>query len=115
MSTSAVLANLKPALPQLESASPETNGIEAFKLVAAQHIASVLNIPLQQAFDGLETNKKDVDLNVPVPKFRLKAKPQELASKIADEVCSLEPQELPQRTVRVGLAQDLHSVVLRFL
>lgn len=86
MSTSAVLSNLKPALPSLETASPLTNGIEAFKLVAAQHIASTLDIPLQTAFDGIETNKKDVDLNVPVPKFRIKAKPQELAAKIVDEV-----------------------------
>lgn len=86
MASSAVFQSLKPALPALECAKPDINGIEAFKLVAAQHLANTLDVPLQSAFDGLELGKKDADINVAVPRFRLKGDPKAFAQKVVDEV-----------------------------
>lgn len=89
---SGVFAQLKPELPSLPDVHPNVNGLEAFKLVAAQQISKALDVPLQQAFDGLESNKKEIDLNVPVPKFRLKGDQKGFAQKVADEVrCCCRP------------------------
>ncbi|GAA5905592.1 hypothetical protein JCM6882_008722 [Rhodosporidiobolus microsporus] len=76
-----------PALPQEHITS--TPALDLFKLAAAEHIVSVLpEVALDKAFEGVESGKagKNVggDFTVAVPRFRLKAKPQEVAQKIVD-------------------------------
>jgi hypothetical protein len=82
MPTTRLYSSYQPALGTVPNADPSVNAMDSFKLVAAQQLADALDIPLQQAFDGLETGKKGSDMSVPIPKFRLKAKPQDLASRI---------------------------------
>jgi hypothetical protein len=80
-----------PPLPSLPShASPETSALDTFKLATAAFVSNTLEIPLAQAFEGVESGKtgKNVqgDFLVAVPRYRLKGKPQEYADKLVKEV-----------------------------
>lgn len=83
-----------PPLPSLPShAAPELAAIDAFKLATASYLSEQLEIPLAQAYEGVESGKtgKNVtgDFLVALPRFRLKgAKPQELAQKLVEQVRS---------------------------
>ena len=80
-----------PPLPELPShAAPELAALDAFKLATAAFVSKALEIPLEQAYEGVESGKtgKNVtgDFLIAVPRFRLKGKPQELAQKLVDQV-----------------------------
>lgn len=80
-----------PPLPSLPShASPELAALDAFKLATAAFLSKTLEIPLEQAYEGVESGKtgKNVtgDFLIAVPRFRLKGKPQEITQKLVDAV-----------------------------
>lgn len=68
-------------------AHPLNNCFDAFKLAAAEILASSLKISLALAFTSLETGRKGSDLNLPIPKLRLgkAVEPKAAAQKIANE------------------------------
>ncbi|BGO89285.1 arginyl-tRNA synthetase [Rhodotorula toruloides] len=75
-----------PSIPDEHLAS--TPALDLFKLAAAEFIHSVLpEVDVEKAFEGVESGKtgKNVqgDFTVAVPRFRLKAKPNEVAEKLA--------------------------------
>mgnify|MGYP001605684686 FL=1 len=84
------MASSLPPLPSLSAATPDTCALDLFKLATAQHISTVLNIPLAQAYDGVESGKagKGVtgDFTVALPRFRLKGDAKAMAAKIVSEV-----------------------------
>lgn len=79
-----------PILPETTFATPLTSALDAFKLAAAVRVSSVLDISLEQAWDGVESGKvgKNVvgDFTVAIPRFRLKGDPKAMAQKIVDAV-----------------------------
>ncbi|GAA5865927.1 hypothetical protein JCM8547_005760 [Rhodosporidiobolus lusitaniae] len=77
-----------PSLPAEHTAS--TPALDLFKLAAAEYIHSVYpEIAIEKAFEGVESGKagKQIlgDFTIAVPRFRLKAKPNEVAQKLVDE------------------------------
>lgn len=75
-----------PDLPHLEGTDPSRCMLDAFRISAATRISKSLDIPLKDAFAGVDLGKKGNDFTVAVPRFRLKAKPAELVEKIVSEV-----------------------------
>jgi len=76
-----------PHLPVLASAEPTKIALDAFKLAGAMQIAKTFNVDLGFAFDAVETGKKGADLNLPVPKLRIKGDPKKMAQELAAAVC----------------------------
>lgn len=79
-----------PPLPSLPIATPATCVLDAFKLRTAEQIAKSLDIPLLQAFEGIESGRvgKTVkgDFTIAVPRFKLKGDAKAFAAKVAAEV-----------------------------
>lgn len=79
----------EPAIPAEHLTS--TPALDLFKLAAAQLIVdAVPEIELEKAYEGVESGKtgKNVsgDFTVAVPRFRLKAKPNDIAEQIVQKV-----------------------------
>ncbi|BGP13532.1 arginyl-tRNA synthetase [Rhodosporidiobolus nylandii] len=81
-----------PATPSLSAEHPTVPALDIFKLATAEYIVSVLGqdgVTLDKAFEGVESGKagKNVmgDFVVAVPRFRLKAKPNEVAERLVAE------------------------------
>lgn len=80
------MASSLPDLPPVEGTDPSRCVLDAFRISAATRISKSLNIPLTDAFAGVDLGKKGNDFTVAVPRFRLKTKPDELAKKIVSDV-----------------------------
>lgn len=85
-----------PAVPSVPAEHLEsTAALDVFKLAAAEFIHSVFpdDVPVDKAFEGVESGKTGKqalgDFTVALPRFRLKAKPQEIADKLVAAVRSL--------------------------
>lgn len=79
----------EPAVPAEHLTS--TPALDLFKLAAAEFITKNLpEVSLEKAFEGVESGKtgKNVagDFTIAIPRFRLKAKPNEVAEKLAAAV-----------------------------
>ncbi|KAM0755895.1 arginyl-tRNA synthetase [Meredithblackwellia eburnea MCA 4105] len=78
-----------PTLPSVAGASPSSSALDTFKIATAHHVSKVLDIPIEKAFEGVESGKtgKGVkgDFNVAVPRFKLKGDVKAFAQKIVDE------------------------------
>jgi len=76
-----------PPLPTLAGVEPELIALDAFKLAVAHQVAQILDVPLEKAYEGVESGKtgKGVagDFCVAVPRFRLQGKPNEIGEKLA--------------------------------
>lgn len=84
-----------PAVPSVPAEHLEsTAALDVFKLAAAEFIHSVFpdDVPVDKAFEGVESGKTGKqalgDFTVALPRFRLKAKPQEIADKLVAAVRS---------------------------
>lgn len=82
--------SLLPVLPTLDLATPETCALDSFKLSTAAYIAKTLEIPLAQAYAGIESGRpgkgEQGDFMVAVPRYRIKGDAKALAQKLASEV-----------------------------
>ncbi|PWN38102.1 arginyl-tRNA synthetase [Meira miltonrushii] len=75
-----------PELPHIEGADPKRNPLDAFRVAIAEQINKALpEVKLQAAFEAVQTTAKDGDLVVALPRFKLKAKPDELAKKVLEQ------------------------------
>ncbi|KAL8284193.1 hypothetical protein RQP46_004942 [Phenoliferia psychrophenolica] len=78
-----------PPLPSLPTINPVTCPLDAFKLNTAELISNVLGVPLQKAFDGIESGRTGKmvkgDFTVAMPRFRLQGDVKALAQKVVDE------------------------------
>lgn len=81
-----------PATPSIPAEHLEsTPALDLFKLAAAQFIVDTLpEVALDKAFEGVESGKTGKnalgDFVVACPRFRLKAKPNEVADKLVAAV-----------------------------
>ena len=79
-----------PALPALSLATPSTCILDNFKLSLAEHVAKVLGVELQAAYEAVESGKVGKgtagDFTVAVPRFRLKGDVIALSKRLVDEV-----------------------------
>ena len=79
-----------PETPSLPSSHPDVPALDVFKLACAHYIANTLDVPLDKAYEGVESGKtgKNVlgDFVVAVPRFRLKEKPNVVADKLVNSV-----------------------------
>ncbi|GAA5850878.1 hypothetical protein JCM3766R1_005910 [Sporobolomyces carnicolor] len=77
-----------PETPSLPSSHPDVPALDVFKLACAHYIANTLDVPLDKAYEGVESGKtgKNVlgDFVVAVPRFRLKEKPNVVADKLVN-------------------------------
>lgn len=81
----ALLSQL-PELPHIEGAEPKRNPLDAFRVAIAEQIVKALpEVKLEAAFEAVQTTAKDGDLVVALPRFKLKAKPDELAKRVLDQ------------------------------
>lgn len=82
-----------PPLPTLAGVEPELIALDAFKLAVADQVSKILEVPLEKAYEGVESGKtgKGVagDFCVAVPRFRLAGKPNEIGEKLAAGVSGL--------------------------
>ncbi|GAA5933177.1 arginine--tRNA ligase [Sporobolomyces koalae] len=78
-----------PPSPALPESHPQVPALDVFKLACAEYIARTLDVPLEKAYEGVESGKtgKNVlgDFVVAVPRFRLKEKPNVVADKLVNE------------------------------
>ena len=75
-------------VPRLPGTDFDRCKLDIFRIGAAMHVAKALDIPVETAFSGVDLGKK-ADFTVAVPRFRLKAKPQDLVTKILDSVSTV--------------------------
>lgn len=80
-----------PPLPAVKGAEPARIALDAFRIAAAVQVAEIFDLgkdaeALEKTLVGIEAGKKDADLQLAVPRFRLKGDPKALAKKLADEV-----------------------------
>ena len=74
-------------VPRLPGTDFDRCKLDVFRVAAAMHVSKALDIPVETALTGVDLGKK-ADFTVAVPRFRLKAKPQELVARIIDTVSS---------------------------
>ncbi|KAK4706113.1 arginyl-tRNA synthetase, partial [Phenoliferia sp. Uapishka_3] len=78
-----------PPLPSLPNVDPIRSPLDAFKLNTAEHVSQLLGIPLQKAFEGVESGKPGKntkgDFSLAVARFRIPGDAKALAQKLADE------------------------------
>ncbi|GAA6062174.1 hypothetical protein JCM10212_005129 [Sporobolomyces blumeae] len=78
-----------PATPSIPESHPDVPALDVFKLACATYISQTLDVPLDKAFEGVESGKtgKNVlgDFVIAVPRFRLKEKPNVVADKLVNE------------------------------
>ncbi|KAI5476453.1 arginyl-tRNA synthetase [Pseudohyphozyma bogoriensis] len=82
-----MLSSELPPLPELSLASPSTQAIDTFRVAAAQHLHTVLGVPLDAAYQGLEFGKPgkvQKDFTVALPRFRLKGDVKAMAQQVVD-------------------------------
>ena len=75
-------------LPKVPGTDPERFALDGFRIAAATHLAKSLDIPVETAFTGVDIGKAKNDFTVAIPRFRLKAKPNDLVAKLIKEVRS---------------------------
>lgn len=74
-----------PDLPYIESTEPARIALDAFRTAIAVQVSKILDLDLDKVYAGIQTTK-DYDVNIAIPRFRLKGDPKALAKKVADEV-----------------------------
>jgi arginyl-tRNA synthetase len=77
--------------PQIDGAYPERVVLDGFKAAVAAQLSRIFAIDLSLAFSAVDLPKKfdTSDLTVPVPRLKVKGKPNELALKAQAEVYAL--------------------------
>ncbi|KAL0961209.1 hypothetical protein HGRIS_006177 [Hohenbuehelia grisea] len=85
---------------------PDACILDAFRASVAQSISTILSVPYDAAFSAVDLGKKGVDFTVAVPRLRLKARPQDVTSKIAAE---FSPSEYIERVVVDGVFAHFYS------
>lgn len=83
-----LFSGLSPQLPTLANAEPTKIALDAFKLAGAMHVAKHFDLDLAFAFNSVEIGSKDRDLNIPVPKLRIKGDAKKMAQELAASVCA---------------------------
>ena len=84
--TSSFIANLPP-LPKVEGTEPDHCVLDLFRTAIAKRVADALPpLTIEQVYNGVDYGKKGVDFTIALPRFRIKAKPEELASKVLSGV-----------------------------
>ncbi|EJD39929.1 arginyl-tRNA synthetase [Auricularia subglabra TFB-10046 SS5] len=78
------------SLPRIPGAELDRCFFDAVRTVIAQRVSTALGVPIEQAYAAVDYGKKGDDFTVAVPRFRLKAKPDELTAKVAE---GFEPDE----------------------
>lgn len=79
-------------LPNFEhpNYSPSTSILDSFKLAIAEQVSTVLSVPLNVAYDGIEPGRPGkgghCDFMLAVPRFKLQGNSNELAQKLVNEV-----------------------------
>lgn len=85
-STSALLAAMPP-LPNVPGTDPDRCVFDSFRVAVAQLVSTALpELSVDTAYNAIDYGKKGEDFTIALPRFRLKAKPDELAKKIIDVV-----------------------------
>lgn len=82
-----LFANL-PQLPSVPGAQPSYIAFDAFRTAVADQIAKILDLKIEDVYKGVESGKRDADMTVAVPRFRLKGDPKALSKRLAEEVRS---------------------------
>ncbi|KAL4251407.1 class-I aminoacyl-tRNA synthetase family protein [Abortiporus biennis] len=80
-----------PELPVVEGTEPSRCILDSFRIAIAKIVVGALpQLTVEQVYPGVEYGKKGVDFHVAMPRFKLKGKPQEFATKVAE---SFQPNE----------------------
>lgn len=76
-----------PELPKVAAADPIGNPLDAFRVAIADQIVKALpEVSLDDAFEAVQTTQKGVgDFSVAIPRFRLKAKPDEIGKRVLEK------------------------------
>jgi arginyl-tRNA synthetase len=74
------------SLPSVPGAEPERCVLDGFRLAIAQKLHQVFpNLTVEQAYDGVDYSKKDVDFTVAIPRFKMGGKPTDWTEKFKNE------------------------------
>lgn len=71
-----------PPVPEVAGTEPSASIFDAFRIAAAQVVSEAVDIPIEKAFEGVDIGKKQADLHVAMPRFRLGGKPDQWAEKV---------------------------------
>lgn len=76
-----------PPLPTIPGTEPDRIAMDLFRASIAKTVSEALPpLTVFQAYHGVDWGKKGVDFTIPIPRFRLQGKVDELAKKVLDHV-----------------------------
>ncbi|KAJ9123154.1 hypothetical protein QFC22_001347 [Naganishia vaughanmartiniae] len=75
-----------PEVPKVTGTEPDLCILDAYRIAAAKAVADACGIELEKVYPGVDIGKKQADLYVAMPRFRLGGKPDVWAKKVVDEV-----------------------------
>ena len=96
-----------PAVPSIYGTDPCVCVLDAFRIAAAQSVADACGIDVEKVYPGVDIMKKQADLYVAMPRYRLGGKPDMWAKKVVDAVSTKTTSESKEggrkRASRTGL------------
>lgn len=82
-----------PAVPSIYGTDPTVCVLDAFRIAAAQSVADACGIDVEKVYPGVDIMKKQADLYVAMPRYRLGGKPDVWAKKVVDAVSTVPASE----------------------
>ena len=79
-----------PPLPEVPGADASVAVFDAYRVAAAKVVSEAVGVDLVKAYEGVDIGKKQADLYVAMPRFRLGGKPDQWAEKV---VAHFQPDE----------------------
>ncbi|KAJ9112553.1 hypothetical protein QFC19_000570 [Naganishia cerealis] len=73
-----------PAVPSVKGTEPDLCVLDAYRIAAAKAVAEACEIDVEKVYPGVDIGKKQADLYVAMPRFRLGGKPDVWAKKVVD-------------------------------
>ncbi|KAJ9124510.1 hypothetical protein QFC24_003301 [Naganishia onofrii] len=74
-----------PEVPKVAGTEPDLCILDAYRIAAAKSVAEACGIDVEKVYPGVDIGKKQADLYVAMPRFRLGGKPDVWAKKVVDE------------------------------
>ena len=106
-STSAIRATMPP-VAEVHGIDPERCVLDSFRAAITFLVHDALpELSLDRIYEAVDYGKKGEDFTIALPRFRLKAKPDELAKKIIDKVSVTFLVWVFRSIARVGLGWSL--------